>query len=337
MTRSACKYHRDSPISGAEQTVDSVRHDSTSESTLTGPSSLEATVHRAANHILARIPSVTSISATIKSTSSTLVDAESVASNRSDASRPSTSSGTRREVLRDCATLCFYFLYMIGVPQGLHNAFNSLVGYAILHLTRPDDAAYGVSVVTAALTGLVGAVTFNAIIWGPVVLMILLAILWCAIHACVRALISPPPPPRSPSPSLPSPPLAPLPPARPLGDPLTPSPQDWYDDPEKRENSPVRTQIWGAFPLWWSLPLCAARATAMGALGAALLKHSAFLPMSARHAAITNVVGATVLYVPRGAVAVVWRVLLVREYHAFQVRLGCKKPRLVSWCRGCNE
>ncbi|RPD72359.1 hypothetical protein L226DRAFT_152486 [Lentinus tigrinus ALCF2SS1-7] len=205
---------------------------------------------------------------------------------------------------------------MIGVPQGLHNAFNSLVGYAILHLTRPDDAAYGVSVVTAALTGLVGAVTFNAIIWGPVVLMILLAILWCAIHACVRALISPPLPRPPPSPSLPSPPLTPLPPARPPRDPPTPSPlrQDWYYDPEERANSPLLTQIWGAFPLWWSLPLCAARATAMGALGAALLKHSALLPMSARHAAITNVVGAAVLYVPRGAMAVVWRVLLVREY-----------------------
>ncbi|KAI0715749.1 hypothetical protein C8T65DRAFT_643021, partial [Cerioporus squamosus] len=89
-----------------------------------------------------------------------------------------------------------------------------------------------------------------------------------------------------------------------------------------RANSPIRTQLCGVWPLWFGIPLCMARAAAVGALGAALLEHSALVPMDERHAAVTNLVGAAILYVPRGAMAVLWRVLRVREYRASQVRRG---------------
>ena len=70
------------------------------------------------------------------------------------------------------------------------------------------------------------------------------------------------------------------------------------------------------------MPLCMGRATAVGALGAMLLKHAALHPMDVRHAAMANVVGCAILYMPRGAMAVVWRLVLVREYRVYQERQG---------------
>ena len=81
------------------------------------------------------------------------------------------------------------------------------------------------------------------------------------------------------------------------------------------------------------MPLCVGRATAVGALGAMLLKHTALHAMDVRHAAMTNVVGSAILYMPRGAMAVVWRLVLVREYRAYQERRGRRgiDPEEAAW------
>ena len=209
-----------------------------------------------------------------------------------------------RAVLRDRAKQVFCCLMLIGIPQGLNNAVNSLLGYAILHLTRPGDAAYDAKAVAATLTGLVGALTFHAIC-----VFVLLASLCISFASYSHNSTLPPPSPSSSRHSTG--------PTR-LRDPDTIRPPRQAENrcysPEERASSPIRTQVWGVWPIWIGMPLCMGRATAVGALGAMLLKHTALHPMDVRHAAMANVVGCAILYMPRGAMAVVWRLVLVREY-----------------------
>ena len=68
------------------------------------------------------------------------------------------------------------------------------------------------------------------------------------------------------------------------------------------------------------MPLCMGRATAVGALGAMLLKHTALHPMTVRHAAMANVVRCAIVHMLRGAMAVMSRLVLVRQYRALQAR-----------------
>ncbi len=231
----------------------------------------------------------------------TSVTKEPAGRTNHDEYQPSSPEASPRRPPWSCATDIFHVSFALGVPQGLNGAANSLLGHTILRLTRPDDVAYDVRIVAATTTGLVGAITFHTICVFSFVALLFL---------CVASCSSDPSPLPHPAPELRRPP--------------TPSPRqlesEWYEDFEKRADSPIRTQLCGVWPLWLGIPLCMARAAAVGALGAALLKHSALVPMDARDAAVTNLVGAAILYVPRGAMSVVCRVLRAREYRAYHPR-----------------
>ena len=289
--------------------------DCASEKTLLEPPSLSDTIHRALDKTLRRIPSGLSFKTSGKAaidSSLTSIDAHSVASS-SAAAPPSTDTPKATQaVLRDRASQVFCCLMLIGIPQGLNNAVNALLGYAILHLTRPGDAAYDANAVATTLTGLVGALTFHAIC-----VFVLLVFLCISFASYSHNSTLPPPSPSSSRHSTG--------PTR-LRDPDTIRPSRQAEDrcysPEERANSPIRTQVSGVWPIWVGIPLCIGRATAVGALGAMLLKHTALHPMNVRHGAMANVVGSAILYMPRGAMAVMSRLVLVREYRVYQERRG---------------
>ena len=299
--------------------------DCASEKTLFEPPSLSDTIHRALDKTLRRIPSILSLASedTAIDSSPTSVDAHSAPSSSGAASPSTDTPKATQAVLRDHASQVFCCLMLVGIPQGLNGAINSLLGYAILHLTRPGDAAYDAKAVAATLTGLVGALTFHAIC-----VFVLLSFLCISFASYSHNSTLPPPSPSSSRHSAG--------PTR-LRDPDTIRPPRQAENrcysPEERASSPIRTQVWGVWPIWIGIPLCMGRATAVGALGAMLLKHTALHPMDLRHAAMANAVGSAILYMPRGAMAVVWRLVLVRQYRAYQERRGRRgiDPDEAAW------
>ena len=68
------------------------------------------------------------------------------------------------------------------------------------------------------------------------------------------------------------------------------------------------------------MPLCMGRATAVGALGAMLLRHTALRPITGRRSSMADVFSCAILHMLRGAMAVMSRLVLVRQYRALQAR-----------------